>query len=201
MYISLKEKGMKKVNQRRFRLLLNGAWFMAIALLLASCSSSKTPATPEQLAQLQTLAEGRNFTFEADFALPQTSQAYVAAANRTVAQAGGNTLSRISLGGEGYFMKIKGDSVESHLPYYGVRDNFSEYGRPEGIELASVIENFRLSSKKSGAYQVRFDAREKTELFQITLDLFPGGKANLFISSGQRDAIRFEGKVLPTQLE
>ena len=188
---------MDKAMQIRFRLVRSAAWLMAIGLMLASCGSSKTPATPEQLAELQSLAESRNFTFEADFALPQTSQAYVAAANRTVAQAGGNSLSRISLGGEGYFMKIKGDSVESHLPYYGVRDNFSEYGRPEGIELASEVENFRLSSKKSGAYQVRFDAREKTELFQITLDLFPGGKANLFISSGQRDAIRFEGKARP----
>lgn len=202
MYISLKEKVMKKVNQRRFRLLLNGAWFTAIALLLASCGSSKTPATPEQLAQLQTLAEGRNFTFEADFALPQTSQAYISAANRTVAQAGGNSLSRISLRGEGYFLRIKGDSVTSHLPYYGVRDNFSEYGRPEGIELESELEDVKLDKKSSGAYQMRFFARKKTERFQITLDLFPGGKSNMVIYSGQRDAIRYEGRTVPTtQLE
>lgn len=166
-----------------------------MVLLVGGCGGSKTPATPEQRARLQSLAESRRFTFEADFALPQTSRAYVNAANATLVRAGGNTLSRISLGG-GYFLKMKGDSVETHLPYYGVRDNFSEYGRPDGIELDSEIENLKVNQKNSGAYQLEFYARQKTERFQITLDIFPGGKANLLISSGQRDAIRFEGRTV-----
>ena len=176
---------------------LYGGWFLAMLLLLGACGSSKTPATPEQLAQLQSLVESRKFEIEAEFALPQTSQAYVSAANATLARAGGNSLSRISLGGEGYFLKMKGDSVESHLPYYGVRDNFSEYGRPDGIELDSELEEVKVEKKSSGAYQMRFFARKKTERFQITLDLFPGGKSNVIIYSGQRDAIRYEGRAIP----
>ena len=179
--------------------LLYGGWFLVIILLLGACGSSKTPATPEQLAQLQSLVESRKFSFDAEFALPQTSQAYVSAANATLARAGGNTLSRISLGGEGYFLKMQGDSVESHLPYYGVRDNFSEYGRPDGIELDAEVENLKIDKKSSGAYQIRFDARMKTERFQITLDMFPGGKANLIVFSGQRDAIRYEGRAIPIE--
>ncbi len=189
---------MNNENPNRFRFHLHGAWLMAIVLVLSSCSSAKTPATPEQLAQLQSLVESRNFTFEADFALPQTSQAYINAANPTVARAGGNSLSRISLRGEGYFLRIKGDSVASYLPYYGVRDNFSEYGRPDGIELDSELEDVKLDKKSSGAYQMRFFARRKTERFQITLDLFPGGKANMSVYSGQRDAIRYEGRAVST---
>jgi hypothetical protein len=188
---------MNKVTQKGASPFLKGFVFMALAMLLSSCGSSKTQATAEQLAQLQSLVESRNFSFEAEFALPQTSQAYVGAANATLARAGGNTLSRISLVGEGYFLTMKGDSVEAYLPYYGVRDNFSEYGRPDGIELDSEIENLKHAKKNSGAYQIRFDARKKTERFQITLDMFAGGKANLLIYSGQRDAIRYEGKTVP----
>ena len=46
---------------------------------------------------------------------------------------------------------------------------------------------------------MRFFARKKTERFQITLDLFPGGKSNLIIFSGQRDAIRYEGRAIPIE--
>lgn len=190
---------MNKVTQKGASLFLKGFGFMALAIFLGSCGSSKTQATPEQLAQLQSLVESRNFSFEADFALPQTSQAYVNAANPTLARAGGNSLSRISLRGEGYFLRIMGDSVESYLPYYGVRDNFSEYGRPDGIEIDSKLEDLKLDKKSSGAYQMRFFARKKTERFQITLDLFPGGKSNLIIFSGQRDAIRYEGRAIPIE--
>jgi len=189
---------MSNAKQRKFEPFVPWVWFLGLLLVLGSCGSSKTPATPEQLAQLQSLVESRNFSFEAEFALPQTSRAYIGAANATVARAGGNSLSRISLGGEGYFLKMKGDSVETHLPYYGVRDNFSEYGRPDGIELDSGVENLKVSQKNSGAYQLQFYAKQKTERFQITLDIFPGEKANLLIASGQRDAIRYEGKAVPT---
>lgn len=184
--------------QNRVKAHLTWACLLGVMLLAGSCGSSKTQATPEQLAQLQSLAEGRNFTFEAEFALPQTSQAYIGAANATLAQAGGNSLSRISLKGEGYFLRIKGDSIEAYLPYYGVRDNFSEYGRPDGIDLDSELEDLKVDKKGSKSYQMRFFARKKTERFQITLDLFPGGKSNLLIYSGQRDAIRYEGRTVPT---
>lgn len=184
---------MLKRNRKLLWLILYGSWVTLVILLLGGCKAQE-PMSPQQQAQLQALAEGRNFTFEADFANPQTSKAYMSAANATVARAGGNTLSRISLQGEGYFLKISGDKVASHLPYYGVRDNFSEPGKVEGIELDTEIEELKISQKKSGAYQMTFFANQKTERFQLTLDLLANGKANLAIYSGQRDAIRFEGR-------
>ncbi len=195
---SQSEEVMLKRNRKLIWLILYGSWVTLVILLLGGCKAQE-PIPPQKQAQLQALAEGQNFTFEADFANPQTSKAYMSAANATVARAGGNTLSRISLQGEGYFLKISGGKVESHLPYYGVRDNFSEPGKIEGIELDTEIEELKISQKKSGAYQMTFYARQKTERFQLTLDLMANGKANLAIYSGQRDAIRFEGRSAPNE--
>lgn len=190
---------MSKRNRRLFWLLLYGSWVTLVVVLLGGCKTLEAPISQEQQAQIKDLAEGRNFTLEADFAYPQTSQAYISAANATVAQAGGNTLTRISLQGEGYFLKLSGDRVESHLPYFGVRDNFSQPGRNEAIELDTEIEDLKISQKKSGAYQMTFFARQNTERFQLTLDLQANGKANLAIYSGQRDAIRFEGRAVANE--
>ncbi len=201
-YASQTAEVMSKRNTKFLWLILYGTWVALVILLLGGCKAGQEAASPEQQARLQALVESRDFTFEADFAFPQTSSAYVSAANTTLARAGGNSLSRISLQGEGYFLKLTGDSVESHLPYYGVRDNFSEPGRPDGIELDAPVEDFRVTQGKSDAYRIRFYARRKTERFQVNLDLFPGGKAHLLISSGQRDAIRFEGRaLLPSEMK
>lgn len=193
-YSSESEEVMLKRNRKWLWLIVYGSWITLVILLLGGCKATQEPMSPEQQAQLQSLAEGRNFTFEAEYANPQTSKAYMSAANATVARAGGNTLSRISLQGEGYYLKISGDSVASYLPYYGVRDNFSEPGRPDGIDLDTEIEDLKISQKKSGAYQLTFYARRKTERFQLNLELLANGKANLAVYSGQRDAIRFEGR-------
>lgn len=176
-----------------------GLWIAGIILVLAgstiSCSSARTTATASDMARLETLLGQRHFTFEADFAMPTASQAYLSAANVGFNQIRGASATNINLKGEGYFIALEGDSVRAVLPYFGIRENSTSYDPSEaGIQVHAEIEDFEISADRQGK-KVSFFAGEGFERFRFLMTVMPGLQAQVSVFSPQRDVIRYSGLV------
>lgn len=168
-------------------------------LLFLGCVSSKETVTQEQESRLRQLMNSDHLVFEAKYAFPQLTPAYVRGANSVMGRAGGS-ISQVNLTGQGYFLEISADSVVSYLPYFGEWDNFYDSEAAGSINLETDIRDYDIRSSKN-SIAIKFAARRKSERLNLKLNIYPDGKARLHILSGLRDPIRFEGIVAEKKAE
>lgn len=184
-------------------LFLYSIWIAGIiwALGMGSCSGSKAVLSEEAKQELKQQADSRSIKLKAEWAIPLTTNALASVYTSGLLPPGSN-VSRINLIGTANAFEMRGDSVYVDLPYYGERRIVSDYPGGEGIRFDSPIENYKSEFKtKNGAYWITFNADNKAERFDVTVQLFPGQRAILMFYSTQRNPIRYEGVVENPQAE
>lgn len=165
-----------------------------VCTFIVSCSSTKTNATPEQLQALDELVESQSFVIESEWALPQTSSSLIALQNSGLLAPGDNA-SRFSLIGNPNFLKLKGEAIESHLPYFGERQMVNNRNDEGGIKLENTIKNYKVEKNEDSSYTLKFDARSQNEGYKITIRLFPNLKSEMLLIGSKRFPIRYTGRV------
>ncbi len=165
----------------------------ALILLITGCGAARKSLTPESWAEMEAVVRDRNFTFEARWAEPLPDNSLNQLANAGQIPPGSNA-NRINLINNANFLKMRGDSVEMALPYYGERQVTQTYGRAEGMQFEGVATDLETRKNEKRNYQdLDFNLKNKTEVLQCNLRIFNGLRAVLTIFSNQRNMIRYEG--------
>lgn len=155
--------------------------FIAGLFLLAGCGGAKSGGDPEDLNELRELVENRNFEIENEWALPM----------------GGGSINLI---GNPNHIRVKGDSVDIFLPYFGVRHTGGGYGREGGIKYEGAVEDFSITENpQQENILVTFEVQKDTETFNFSIRLYPGGNAQTSVNSSQRNVIGYRGHVEPLE--
>lgn len=95
-----------------------------------------------------------------------------------------------------YSLRILGDSIESHLPYFGVAYRAGyDAGRVSPLVFTGHIDHYRLTAEKKGNYTITFSTRHHSELMEYQLDVFGNGRATLQVHSSDRESISFNGEM------
>jgi hypothetical protein len=117
----------------------------------------------------------RHFTFIAKTALPSGIPAKILSA--------------------GYDVKVRKDTVESYLPYYGVSQSAPMSSDEAGIRFTTTA--FSLSSKKLSAkgWEVAIQIKDQKFIDRFLFTIYKNGAATLFVSSNFRSSISFDGEV------
>ncbi|WP_338360170.1 DUF4251 domain-containing protein [Yeosuana marina] len=172
--------------------------YLIICILMVtvlSCSSSKSPITEAQIKALDSIMAKPDFSIKSDWAYPQATLAMQQIANSGLLGSG-NVANAINLIGNYNFLTISGDSISSHLPYYGERQMHVDYnGGDSAIEFKGLVENYKALKNKNKSYTITFSAKSKSETFNTTLTIFPNLKANILLSGSSRNSIRYSGTV------
>ncbi len=172
--------------------------FLIIGILMvvvASCSSSKSLITEAQIKTLDSIMARPKFSIKSDWAYPQATNAMQQVAN-TGLLGPGNVANAINLIGNYNFLTISGDSISSHLPYYGERHMHVDYnGGDSAIEFKGLVKNYKALKNKNESYTVTFEAKSKSETFNTTITIFPNLKANILVWGSTRNPIRYSGEL------
>ncbi len=93
-----------------------------------------------------------------------------------------------------YDIKMSGDSVYSHLPYFGEAYK-AEYGNSDGgIKFQDIHYNLETEfNEKSKYYEIKFEVIKANDSFKIYLSISASGYGNLKIISESRQAISYDG--------
>ncbi|AEM72175.1 secreted protein [Allomuricauda ruestringensis DSM 13258] len=170
----------------------------AFLLLLTTfaCASSKSHATPEELAALDKMLSNKQFKIEAKWAQPMASQGLNSIANAGLLPPG-STASRIDVSGSSGYLRMVGDSVKANLPFFGERQMGGYYDQDKaGIKFEGIPKNLSFSSnKKDTGKTIRFTISQESENFQVIAQLYPNGKARLAVSSSHRTNIWYQGNL------
>lgn len=175
-----------------FGAVLGSFLFLAV---VSACKSAVTPMTAEEQQRLDRIVEDRNFTMIAQWAEPTPD----ASLNR-MASAGilppGSSPSRINIGENSNYFKMKGDSVFIQLPYYGERQVVKTYGQAEGITYEGLANDLKVNRNVDrNYYDIDFTANDRGENFLCNLRLYGGTRALLTVQSNQRNQIRYDGNI------
>lgn len=168
-------------------------------LFLVSCKNIE-PLSAETQAQAQQMHEKitqQQLSIAATWAYPQANSTL----NQLAINSGlgsGNTSTRISLAGNGDFLKIHKDSVSAYLPYYGERRISGGYNTESGIKFDGVPREYTVVyNEQKGRSEINFSISQGTESFQLYIDVYPNGNAQFSVSSSHRTNIRFDGALRP----
>lgn len=161
-----------------------------------ACKSSEPVLTEAEMNAFNLLIEKRAYRIESDMAYPQVTAALQSVMNSSLAPLG-SSASAISLIGNPNFLEIKEDSISSFLPYFGERQMQVGYGTDDSaIQFDGLVENYKAELSKKNTYDVSFEAKSKSEKFNVNIIIFSNSKADISISGGSRLAIRYSGKIV-----
>nr|WP_297788749.1 DUF4251 domain-containing protein [uncultured Allomuricauda sp.] len=170
----------------------------AYALLLFSmaCVSTKSRATPEEIAAFDKMIDHKHFEIKALLAQPLATQSLNSIANAGLLPPG-STASLIDISGTGGYFRMVGDSVMADLPFYGERRMGGYYNQNKtGIQFEGIPVELSFSPTKNGAGQtMRFTIDHESEGFQVIAQLYPNGKARLTVSSTHRTNMWYQGNL------
>jgi len=165
-------------------------------LIGVSCKSSKSTATQADIDDLNVIISNNRYRIESDWAYPQVTRALQQVMNSGLLQSG-SSASAVSLIGNSNFLEIKGDSITSYLPYFGERQMQVGYNSNDSaIQFDGLLEGYKVTKGKKGAYDISFSAMSKSEKFNVNITIFPNLSANVTLNSGSRSGIRYSGEVI-----
>lgn len=93
-----------------------------------------------------------------------------------------------------YEVRVKGDTLNSHLPYFGVVYAVP-YGGGEGLIFDAHIDGYQCQKVKSDMYRVVVYMNRPEDNYVYTFDIFDNGRADLKVSCRNRDFISYRGQM------
>ncbi|MGI9530823.1 DUF4251 domain-containing protein [Lutimonas sp.] len=153
------------------------------SLLLTSTMHSqskkelKAEAAAKEFKAMNELIDSKNYEFMADWA---TSQ-------------GGR---RVNLTTNANFLKIKNDSADIYLPYFGTMTSGGAAMTSDGgIVFSGVIDKYEKTiDEKKLKITVRFSAKTNNDQFDFFMTMYKGGNTLVNLNSNYRSGIKYDGR-------
>jgi hypothetical protein len=101
--------------------------------------------------------------------------------------------SPISLTGN-YSLEIKGDTIQSYLPYYG-RAYSIPYGGGKGLNFNATISDYNIVYKKD-RFRVYIKTRNEEDIYVYQIEVFKNGSTGINVDCQKRESIKFQGDMV-----
>jgi len=154
--------------------------------LTIACSSSKnissmnedrSKSKTEKFEEAKKLFESKNYEFVARNANPQ---------------GGGN----IDMTANQNFIRVKGDTLDIYLPFFGV-SYMPEYHGRGTIEITGKPETYELTTnKKKKTFRIEFRIKNDFDTYDMTIDAGYSGYGTLSVTSNKRSSISYRGTIV-----
>ncbi|WP_205589259.1 DUF4251 domain-containing protein [Mesonia aquimarina] len=158
--------------------------YFLVTLMFLSCGVQQNETNKsENYKELQKIVRSGSFKIENEWAYTQR----------------GNN---INLVGNPNYIEFKNDSVFMYLPYFGVRQIGGNYGgtgdgainftgKPQKLQIKEIPTKNRI--------ELTFECRNKTETYQLYINLDGSLKANTNINSSKLESISYRGDIINNQ--
>lgn len=90
--------------------------------------------------------------------------------------------------------EVKGDSIFSYLPFFGVAYHVEYGGRNSAFDFSLQLENYKMEEDEKG-YQINMEVKNKMDYITYSFFISELGYATLNVTSTNRQAISFYGRI------
>ena len=148
----------------------------AVALTLAGCSANKSQGSAGEIPGLADAMANKEYVINANMMLPTSGP--------------GKVLS------SPYSIKVSGDRITSHLPYFGKAYSLP-YGGGEGLIFEGTMTGYEVKYGRQGEAKINFSVRTDEDLYKFNLTIFPNGSSTISIHTNNKQSISFNGDAEP----
>ena len=159
-----------RIVKNSFRICL-----LILFVLLSQLLQAQTRAEKKQ-AEIKKLIESKSYVFIADSANPLS----------------GSAIRLTSI----YYLKINKDSLDSHLPYFGVAFKAPMGANESPLSFISNDFNYSMKESKKGTFQVKIRINKPEDPDLMMLSISSSGYASLSVNSLNRQSISFYGEIV-----
>ncbi len=146
-----------------------------IVVLFIGCKTGESLSKEEKVARIEKSIDSRSYTFVARTAIP-------------------TGMKSINLNSD-YSLKVRKDSIDSYLPYFG-RAYIAPMNPSEGgIKFISTDFEYKISEKKKGGWDVDIQTNDTNGRSRLNLSISDNGNATLTASDNNRQSITFYGEI------
>ena len=152
---------------------------MVLAVAASSCSANRsTSASNDELkAYVSKVVADKDFKIVVNTAFPIGAQA-------------------IPLSSP-YSLTIKGDSVNSYLPFFGQAYRVPYIGSV-GLNFEGVMTDYNVMKGRNGDTVVKFKLTSPEDRHDYTIEIWNNGVSSIHVYSQNRQSISFEGRLETT---
>lgn len=147
---------------------------LSLVLATACGITRKTPQEKEAEARrVQEMLDSRSYTIDIDYMIPLRGS--------------GKPVSVHSL-------KVSGDTLKSHLPYFG-EARMVPYGGGKGLNFEEKISSYTDSKASSEKRTITIAVKNEEDSYIFTLTVYDSGDADIHVHCGNRDDISYHGSL------
>ena len=92
-----------------------------------------------------------------------------------------------------YSLKVKNDSIFSHLPYYGNAHSVSYGDADGGLNFEAPIKEYTDQGRKKDRHIIVIDVANAGDILKYSITFFDNGQTDINVSSRNRDDISYRG--------
>lgn len=149
--------------------------FLLLFLIVSTTLQAQT-RQEKRVAEVKRLIESKDYVFLAESATPLS----------------GSVIRLTSI----YFLKINNDSLDSHLPYFGVAFRAPMGTSESPLSFVSSDFNYSIKESKKGDYQIKISINKPDDPDLMILSVSSSGYATLTVNSKYRQSISFYGELI-----
>lgn len=146
---------------------------LLLTVAAVSCGASKQ-LTAEQQSELRQMVDNKDFKVNVHRAYPMSGQALTLTSP--------------------YALTVRGDSVNSYLPYFG-RGYSLPYGGGVGLHFEGKVNKYSVVERKRDMTEVTLDVSSPDDRLTYTLEVWPNGTVSILVTPHNRQSIRFDGEI------
>lgn len=146
--------------------------FIVISFL--SCASNKTIAKNIDAQSIKERIDNKQYTIDVNRMVPVGGQSRHLTSN--------------------YSLTIEGNTVISHLPYFGQAYSVP-YGGGKGLIFEAPITVYTISYDERESAEISFQTRSEDDVYRFSIQIFDNGSASIQVNPNNRQAIHFYGNL------
>jgi hypothetical protein len=148
---------------------------MAIGTMgFVSCASSNAVTKSEKALAVKKQIEDRRYTINVNRMIPMSGR------SRELTSP--------------YSLTVKGDTINSHLPYFGTGYSVP-YGGGQGLVFEAPIINYTMIFNTKGTADISIRTRSEDDNYVYRFQIFENGSTTIHVTPNNRQAITFYGTV------
>ncbi len=147
---------------------------LSLVLSLSACSTSSTTSNPQLRAQLLSRAEAGDLNIQIREMIPMQGNSQILSSE--------------------YSIRVKGDSVISHLPYFG-RAYSAPYSGGNVFSFTAPLLSYNVDSLQKTSVRISFSTKTIDDTFTFYVDLFENRKASVRVSAVNRQGVSYLGEL------
>jgi hypothetical protein len=128
----------------------------------------------KRMNEVKEMIHGRSFIFEATHAMPL----------------GGGSIHL----NHSFDVELNGDTLTSYLPFFGVAYRVEYGSRSAGLDFTQPVQSYEMEEKDDG-YLIKLEVKNKMDLLNYTFFISHLGFATLNVTSTNRQAISYYGRI------